>query len=252
MYSMIDFRGGTLLMIGKATDAIVVAADSAGTWRSGEVESSTKIYPVGRFGAFLIRGNSAFAHRREPKGEVTEKLDLLQVVVPSLANANGTLASAIRAISKDVAAALRGFFSKTHSRFELNVHLILVGYDDGAVPSLHMAQLLGPADQTHIPNETSDTSPVPTSFVLPLGDAAVAKGILDGSLEAITGRARNVVQKHRSAPMNTNSAQMLRLFQVCLEATERDEVLGISVHPPNNFAIIRPDTGFAFRKPAMY
>ena len=45
---------------------------------------------------------------------------------------------------------------------------------------------------------------------------------------------------------------MLKLFKVCLEATERDEILGISVRPPNRFALIRPDTGFAFTKPAIY
>src|ERR1700758_5237309 len=47
---MIDARAGTLLMVGRATDAIVLGADSAGTWKNGDVESCQKIYPIGHCG----------------------------------------------------------------------------------------------------------------------------------------------------------------------------------------------------------
>jgi hypothetical protein len=44
----------------------------------------------------------------------------------------------------------------------------------------------------------------------------------------------------------TTSDEMLRIFEVCLEATEQDRELGKGVQPPNRFAVIRPDTGFSF------
>jgi hypothetical protein len=171
---MIDTRDGTLLMIGRATNGIVVAADSAGTSRN-EVESCRKIHPVGKFGAFLIRGNSAF--RYESGGKVAEELDLVKIIVPFLAsNTQETLASALSGVSNEVVGTLKGLFSKTHLGHGLNAHLTFAGYD-GHVPSLHVAQFLGAADQNHEPTKIADDTLLP-GFVLELGDKAVANEIL--------------------------------------------------------------------------
>jgi hypothetical protein len=115
-----------------------------------------------------------------------------------------------------------------------------------------MAQFLGAADQSHVPIDNKHFHQLLPSFVVPLGDSRIANEILNGSRNALTGRAQRVVAKHRSNPARTNSALMLKLFQVCLEATEQDEVLGASARPPNLFAIIHPNGGFAFAKPSIY
>ena len=160
----------------------MLAADGAATWQRGPADDATKIYPVGKLGAFLIRGQSAFRHG---SGAAAQELDLLEVALPLVGQGDGTLASINTALSQRVGEAISEFLSKTHSKIELNVHFIFIGYEAG-VPALYMSHILGAADQANSPNARISKSMLPTSFTLPLGADDVAKGILDGSREALT------------------------------------------------------------------
>jgi hypothetical protein len=245
-----DNRHGTLVIAAVGVGGIAVAADSAGIWLTGENELSRKFYPIGRYGAVLIHGQSAITLRRN--NVVVDTVDLVETISSWIAaNPETTLITARQFISDEIAAAFTNFFARNPSaRMGLGAHLVFVGYEGSSV-AIYTAGFVGLAACNSIPPPRfGNFRALQPGYIVPLGAAAVANEILSGSSAAFQSyKHRFVVRKFRSRPTEMTAVEMARLSLICLLATESEEGRNFNtdsagVIGPNDFAIIYPERGF--------
>jgi hypothetical protein len=193
----------------------------------------------------LIHGISAFGYTPKGASAPTHRIDLAEVALSVLANhADSPMSVSAAALSDGLATALKAFFVATSSSYRVEIYFAIVGYDETG-PWFHLVQSVGNANATRMPIQIKPFRLI-HGIAIPLGEAALAKEILSARTKRVTGRDRRLLNRFLTTQAATTSDEMLRIFEVCLEATEQDRELGKGVQPPNRFAVIRPDTGFSF------
>jgi hypothetical protein len=246
---------GTLILFGVTNTDITIAADSKGISDEGESSKEQKIFPISKFTACTLLGETQIVAEEGGSGKVEDKIDFSGLVRRwAIANSSASPRDAYSSLAKVFQDALRNFYMKHRNAPPSSTVLTCIGYEQNSVVEFNGTFYESSANMLPSTNESNRTLP-PGRFV-PLGINLVCRLLLLGGDKRFPEEFRlvPVVKKYSNlgevhAPNELTTSDMLQLSRECLSATESKFALAIDpnavgVGAPNSYAIISRSSGF--------
>jgi hypothetical protein len=234
-------HSGTLIIIAKSADAIVIAADSSVTTSRGEVGAAQgKIFPgrvaaCAMVGAVMVESNSGKGDLNFPK--------LVRSWIEK--HPNAMVKETQTSIAAEMHDALKKFFGAEPDR--ANVSLVCVGYENG-VPRILNTDFLIVGTEVQ---KTERDYPLGTGIFMALGWGDVSRALTGGNAPIALNKFSSApsVKKYRTTPAQMTTKDFIDLARTCEEATESPEARTFDPHAfqvvgPNRFATITGQHGF--------